>query len=46
MNRTVQNSRINPGTAVPAGWTVVEPLIKEKNENNELIVKKADMKLY
>jgi len=38
---------ITPGTAVPAGWTVEEPVIKEKNENNnELIVKKADLKLY
>ena len=47
VKRTIYGDLINPGTAVPAGWTVVEPLIKEKNENNnELIVKKADMKLY
>ena len=38
---------IKPGTAVPYLSRVMEPAIKERNENNnELIVKKADMKLY
>jgi hypothetical protein len=47
VKRTIYGDLIKPGTAVPAGWNVVEPVIKEKDENNnELIVKRADMKLY